>query len=102
LTASWVDLVVIIALGITAIAFIAFFISAKRPRSWIVRWGLWGLLFFVFEIWGAQSGNTLSENIISSVPLWLVIAATWVGAGILTIHWLDLKDRLSRGKHANR
>ena len=100
--ASWVDLVVIITLVTTAIALIAFFISAKRPRNWIVRWGLWGLLFFIFEFWGAQSGNTLSENIVGSVPLWLIIAATWVGAGILTIHWLDLKDRLTRSKHADR
>jgi hypothetical protein len=72
------------------------FVRAKRPELWRRLWLAWGLLFVVIEVVGAFYSNTLSENIVASVPLPILIGATIALAAILSIHWWDLARRTGR------
>lgn len=77
-------------LGITT----AFY--TKQFTTWKLLWILWGVvLFWFFEIIGAASHNTLSENLVRSIPLPVLIGGTIVLCVILSVHWVDLWLRIN-------
>ena len=92
---SPVDVLVIAMLVTVIFGLVTAFVRAKRPKLWRRLWLLWGIAFLVIELVGAPFGQTLSENIVGSLPLWVVIAGTWVVAAILSIHWWDLARRIA-------
>jgi hypothetical protein len=73
------------------------FARAGRSLKWRLIWLCVGLLFLVIEFMGAFTGNTFSENLVRSIPLWILEVGTVVVAVILMIHWFDLWNRIKEG-----
>jgi hypothetical protein len=97
MTISRFDFVVFVAILAAMLGIITAFYS-KRFTAWKWLWVLWGVvLFWFFEIIGALSGNTLSENLVRSIPLPLLIVGTVGMCIVLNIHWIDLWQRLNGG-----
>jgi hypothetical protein len=85
-------------------AMVAKWIDRKRRGtrvSWkaIVAWASWGAQFLLYEAlfqWdGDPTTPTLSEMMVGSVPLWLMLGGTWFVCGALLVHWWDLDRRLA-------
>lgn len=91
---TWWDIVVVVMLVALIVGLAYAFVRAGRSPLWRRLFLLWGLLFLGLEVVGGMSDNTLSENIVSSLPLEQVLLGTWIVAIILSIHWIDLGKRL--------
>jgi uncharacterized membrane protein YfcA len=89
-----IDAVIIVTLVCVIGGLAAAFVRARRPELWRRLWLAWALLFVVIEFLGALNANTLSENIVASVPLPILIGVTIALAAILSIHWWDLARRI--------
>jgi hypothetical protein len=93
------DWVIVMTIALFQIGVLAGMRRAHRPLRWIAGWGAWFAHFWINEILGAlDGGNTLSENLVQSVPMeWLAAGTVLLGVDLL-IHWPDLNKRL----HARR
>jgi hypothetical protein len=88
-----IDAMIVVTLNLIVFGLAFAFIRAKRPREWVATWFAFGVIFLGLEILGAQTANTLSDNIVASVPLYVLIPATLAVPLLLCAHWIDLATR---------
>jgi hypothetical protein len=84
-----------VALSLIAIMVYSIFsmVRARRP-AWIIGLiAVWAIGFIVIEIVGAFTQNTISENLVGSIPLPVMIIGTLFIAVVLCVHWYDLWKR---------
>jgi hypothetical protein len=69
-------------------------VRARRPNWVIGLIAAWLIGFIAIEVIGTFTANTISENLVDSIPLPVMIVGTLVCAAILCVHWYDLWKRL--------